>query len=460
MINNELAISVIVPVYNLENYIEECLDSLMNQSFSNFEVILIDDASCDKTREVIGRYKKNKKIILLENQKNMGAGYSRNRGLDLAKGKYIIFLDGDDRFEYNLLETIYNACEKNEADIGIFNFFYLDNDTGRRIEHVSPIDMVIKSSGIFQLRDISVCAFQYLHEVAWDKIFRRDFIIKEGINFQCQNNANDQFFVWAALLKSKKIVKISNCLLNYRINRNDQLSTSTNISRYPLCIWKALKATVDYMDKIGVYDLYKESFNQYAIRRLIFSLKKVDVECRKELIKLYRENGYADLKLQKCDIHDFGIPYYYAMYKWLSVSESSEKLEDMEKRNIWNSSEKLERLFKKLSDKKNVILWGAGKNGEIFLEKAVEHKLNIKDVVDIDEKKWKTSVNGYIINSYEFITDNDLILTLNPDHISAIQYLMGKHKKTVLVLDIQAYICFDITYDQAIIAVSNKNVKE
>ena len=108
----EIAISVIVPTFNLEKYIKECVDSVLNQSFKNFEIILVDDGSDDDTKKIIKYYIEHEEktdIILLENEENRGAGYSRNRGLNIARGKYLLFLDGDDMLEHNALEKLYSC---------------------------------------------------------------------------------------------------------------------------------------------------------------------------------------------------------------------------------------------------------------------------------------------------------------------------------------------------------------
>ena len=447
----ETAVSIIVPVYNLEKYIGDCIDSILNQSFKNYELILVDDFSTDNTREIVKEYIDNYKedIILIENARNMGAGYSRNRGLDIAKGKYLLFLDGDDFFEYNMLEKVYCPCEEKEADVGIFNFNIFDDNTHDSFKHYDPIDMLQVVADSFRFSDIGDCAFQFVREIAWNKIFRREFIINEGIRFQCQNNANDQFFVYASLLKAKRIVKIPDYLLSYRTNRKGQLSTGSNISRYPLCIWNALKATLDFADMSGVYDLYKQSFNIYAVQRLIFSLNKGDMAERRELFDYYKEKGFEVLKLNNCHLHDFGIPFFYEMNRWLIHLESADELKEMAGWNLWNDENKCVQLLEELMNEDKIVLWGAGKNGDIFLEKANDKKLDIRYVVDMDKNKIGQAIHGHMITCYDDIDDGSLILATNPEHIFAIRHLMHQQGKRAYVFDVRAYLCFNITFDQA-----------
>ena len=454
MKDNKIAVSIIVPTHNLEKYIGDCINSILRQSFKNFELILVDDCSDDNTKGIIKEYIDSEllaDIILLENDHNMGAGYSRNRGLSIARGKYLFFLDGDDLIEPNMLERLYSICEKSKADIVIFNYYVFDNDTQESIakRNNTSLDMFIETEESFQLSDVKDCAFLYLHEIAWDKIFRREFILENEIKFQCQNNANDQFFVYAGLLKAQKIVKISDYLLRYRKNRKNQLSTSDNISRSPFCIWNATKATLDYIGSLGLYDLYKNSFNMYVVRRLASSLKLVDSKKKGELLRFYKEKGFEALKLKDCSMEDFGVPYYFAIYKWLNQLKSSEEFDQVGRWELWHDSDKCEKFFGQLRQEKNIVLWGVGKNGEVFLEMARENKLDIKCVVDVDKNKLGQVVQGYKIMNYDSIANGNLIIVTNPDHILAIKHQMILQNKKISILDVRACFCFDLAFSQS-----------
>ncbi len=115
---NEL-ISVIVPIYNVDNYLEKCIDSIINQSYKNLEIILIDDGSTDDCGIICDKYKKNDERIIVIHKKNEGLSSARNKGLDIAKGNLISFIDGDDYIEHNMLATLKKNMEKYESDISI-----------------------------------------------------------------------------------------------------------------------------------------------------------------------------------------------------------------------------------------------------------------------------------------------------------------------------------------------------
>lgn len=451
MNDNEIAISIIVPVYNLERYIGDCIESVLNQTFKNYELILVDDYSDDHTKEIIRAYiqrEETANIILLENDKKTDAGTSRNKGLDIARGEYLLFLDGDDILEYNALEQMYRVCQTNKADIVIYNFSVLNNNTHEIKACNALVDKLVKEREIFAFSDLSDCSFQYFHETAWDKIFRRKFIQENGIKFQCQNNANDQYFVYAALLKAKSIIKISDYLLRYRINREDQLSASRSISRNPKCIWCATKATLDCIDSMGLYDMYRKSIHTYAVFRLIFSLKQTKISEREKLYEFYKDEGFNALKMDRCSIEHFEIPYFFALYKWFVSLDSVQKLEEINTWSLWSNENKWKRLFDELTLEKRIILWGAGVNGGRFLERIHEYKPDIRCVVDMDENKTGRLFYGYEIKAYSDVESGDLIVALNPEHILVIRHLMNRQKKKVKILDARAYLYFDIDYEQ------------
>lgn len=452
MKNDQIAISVIVPAYNLEKYIGDCIDSVRNQSLQNIELILVDDCSADHTKEVIKEYIKRETtidIILLENEKNENAGYSRNRGLDIARGEYLLFLDGDDMIEPNALERLYEVCRETKADIVNYNYQFFDNSTHKVTKCISHVDAIIEPMQVFTLKDISNCAFQFFHEVAWDKMFRRSFIQENGLRFQCQSNANDQFFVFAALIKAERIVKISDFLVNYRTNRENQLSTSGNISRNPRCIWRATKATLEYAEKCGLYNLYQNSFLIYMVERLLFSLNKTNSKEADELLAFYKENGFAALKMINCSRADFDEPYFFALYDWLIHMKEIRELEEAKNWKLWCDESRWEQLFNELKKEKNIVLWGAGINGGKFMERVCNYHLDIKGIVDMDENKIGQPFYGYMITKYEEIENEDLIIALNPNHVPAIRYLMIQQKKRIKILDVRAYLRFGIEYVQA-----------
>ena len=114
-------ISVIIPVYNVAGYLEECLNHIINQTFSDIEIICINDGSTDESPDILREFAKRDNRIQIINQKNRGLGATRNRGLELSKGDYVYFMDGDDYLELTALEELYELSEKYGLDFAMFN---------------------------------------------------------------------------------------------------------------------------------------------------------------------------------------------------------------------------------------------------------------------------------------------------------------------------------------------------
>lgn len=448
-----IAVSVIIPAYNLESYIGACMESIVSQSLKKIELIVVDDGSTDNTIQIIQNYidtciEEIEDIILLRNDQNRGAGYSRNRGLDIARGKYLLFLDGDDFFEHDMIERMFCKCEECGADIAICNWYYFDNNTGESVKcDDSKYFPVYDWDNCFQLSDISAFAFQYIHEIAWNKMFRHDFIKENQFRFQCQQNANDQFFVFAGLLKARKIVRLEECLLSYRMNVKNQLSSS--VSKDPYCIWNATKEISDYMDRIGQYELYKKSFHTYVVNRLIFSLRKIDE--KENLLQFYRNEGFDRLRIKVCEPGDFSIPYFYQVWKWLTELKCAEDIATPYLREIFWNSEKCKELFSGLQQRQ-IVLWGAGADGNMFLEKSSDYNLDIRCVIDRDENKVGTVISDYRISDSSSIKNGDFIVATNPLHIPAIQYTAKCQGKAAEILDVRAYLYCGVDMEQSIVS--------
>ena len=174
-------ISVIVPIYNAERYLRRCLDSIQAQTFRDFEVIMINDGSQDSSADIAREYTADPRFKLYD-QDNRGVGYVRNRGLEVAKGEYLAFVDSDDAVVPEHLEKLYAAADGNDADIVCCSYFCCDDEGGRlRSSKITKRRGVYSSEKLIGniIRDISIR--RYL----WSKLWRRSLFISKGITFPC-----------------------------------------------------------------------------------------------------------------------------------------------------------------------------------------------------------------------------------------------------------------------------------
>ena len=183
LIRNEIGytpkVSVIVPVYNTSAYLRECLDSIINQTLKEIEVICVDDGSTDGSLDILKEYAKKDKRFTIITQQNTSAGAARNAGLVVAKGEYLSFLDSDDFFAPEMLEEMYNKALAVIADICICNSSRLeDNNISMNYELKT---FLFKDKPIFSYKNIPDYIFQISVAYQWDKIFKLNFIEKYNI---------------------------------------------------------------------------------------------------------------------------------------------------------------------------------------------------------------------------------------------------------------------------------------
>lgn len=198
-------ISIIVPIYNAENYIEKCIDSLINQTKKEIEIILINDGSIDNTEQVIKKYK-DKRIKYFKN-KNQGIGKTRNFGIEKATGKYLMFVDSDDYIDLNTCKLMFDKAFSNQLDIVICDYFKVVNNEIIR-EKIKNFKYTTLKENSSLLIDINLAP--------WNKLYKTSLIKDNNIRFVEDLKYEDAPFVCEALDKAKKIGKL-NKYLNYYV---------------------------------------------------------------------------------------------------------------------------------------------------------------------------------------------------------------------------------------------------
>lgn len=257
-------ISVIIPVYNSEKYLAECLNSLLNQTYTAFEIICVDDGSTDGSYRILQEYAKMDQRIFVYTQKNQYAGIARNTGMKHARGKYLLFLDSDDFFCEDMLEKIVKKAEENNAEIVVFDAYRFNNQSKQVYDtewHV--VDNNLAWEGVKSANDISEKIFNFTSSAPWNKLFLKEFVKKHDLSFQKIKRTNDLFFVYAAFANAKKISILNKKLLYYRDNNCHSLQG--NIKETPLVFSEALYALQDYLNKKGYYKSFQNSYVKMAL---------------------------------------------------------------------------------------------------------------------------------------------------------------------------------------------------
>jgi len=210
-------LSIIVPVYNVERYLPKCLDSILAQTFTEFEVIAVDDGSPDDCGQILDEYAKKDEKIIVVHKENGGVSSARNAGLDVAQGEYIGFVDPDDYIENDMYEFLYNEAIAGDYDIVQCNYAQVDKDGNvvHRLDH-------IKNREFADTNEL-LCAFfeNDIRSCAWNKIFRREVI--KDVRFMSELRvAEDKLFVHNCLRCAKK-VKITDKYCYYYVVSNSSV---------------------------------------------------------------------------------------------------------------------------------------------------------------------------------------------------------------------------------------------
>lgn len=312
---NEIKVSVILPVYNVEKYLRQCLDSICNQSLQDIEIICVDDGSTDSSATILKEYSAKDSRIQIITQINGGAGKARNTGLRVATGKYLSFLDSDDFFEANMLEDAWNEAEKYQADFVVFNSdqYHMDKQAFDTTVHWNLRMRDIPPYMPFTYRELTDNVFKTFVGWAWDKLFRRDFVLAHDLWFQEQRTTNDMLFVFSALIMAKRISVIDKVLAHQRRGSGASLSVTREKSWH--CFYDALIALRARLHKENLYWELEQDFINYALHFSLWNLRTL-AEPTKQMLKerLYVE-WFAELGITERDAAYFWNASEYREYK-------------------------------------------------------------------------------------------------------------------------------------------------
>lgn len=212
--------SIILPVYNVEKYLPRCLDSLLNQTLNELEFICIDDGSTDKSLDILRRYARKDSRFIIVTQENQGSGVARNKGLQLAKGKYIAFLDPDDWIETNAMECLFNKAEEENAEVVLFNYNIVSQYNKVYASYADDFlcktGLDLKKVPYFYTKDLeNEYFFVRALSMVWEKFYSRKFIEKHNIHFSTSYVGEDNLFCLMAYYFADKIHYLNKHLYNY-----------------------------------------------------------------------------------------------------------------------------------------------------------------------------------------------------------------------------------------------------
>lgn len=287
--SNNLELSIIIPVYNVEKYLEECLNSISKIKDINYEILIVNDGSPDNSQKIIEEFCKNNNKAKFFIKENGGISSARNYGLERAKGKYIWFVDSDDFINPDEFQKFYKGLEK-DLEILIGNFHIFKNNNFSKEEKLLEDNIVLSGKEILNKKGKTIIGKTYV----WRNLYNRGFLINNKLYFKEEIVIEDQLFTIQCLLKAKKIKFINSYIYYYRI-REGSITTSPK---------RELFAKSSYKICEELLKSEKEINNLYWVKQMMFShytnymkyFKKRDFELEKRLWNL---KGMFFVKLEK-----------------------------------------------------------------------------------------------------------------------------------------------------------------
>ena len=287
-------VSVIIPVFNVEKYLDDCLESLLNQTMTDFEVLCMDDGSTDNSKNILTLYSRLDSRIKVFFGENEGAAVKRNRGIDCAAGEYLYFMDSDDMAADTLLEKAYTAAKNAEADVVVFDIhrFNTNDGTTEEVDYCFRKQNAPAGKPVFSMADAPEHIFQISNPAPWTKMLRREFVLRKHLRFQNLQNANDTFFAHLAMALADRITLVDERLYFYRVGMDNNIQSKKESQ--PECVIDAYVAIHQRLKDEKIWSLCEKSWIDEVLSAICFTLKTVSSFPAYQ--KLYRRLCREDFK--------------------------------------------------------------------------------------------------------------------------------------------------------------------
>ncbi len=409
---SEVLVSIVIPVFNSEKYLRECLDSIISESYEKLQIICVDDGSTDCSGNILDEYSRIDSRIEVIHQDNQFAGIARNNGYDRVRGDYVLFLDSDDFFEDNHISRMLSKAIETKADVVICGARKYDNKKREYGTLKLSLDLRLINSALeFKPYEVKENLFQLTAGWAWDKMYKTRFITENKLSFQDTKVANDARMVYTAFALASLVAVVPEELVIHRTNVEGSLEYNRNLN------WKCgiemLRALKYELESRRLFDTYKASYVRYTRNYLVGLLNSIKLyECYCDLFNcisggLTDELGLLDhigatpqdhnsfneiSRIIKMDCSE------YAFYRW----QSSSVISNQNKCNIpqgWILFEE------RIPENSRVVLYGYGNVGRDFASQ-IRRSGRLQIVAIVDERFGKT--DGNIINDIKLVS-RDLI---------------------------------------------------
>ena len=407
-------ISIIIPVYNVEKYLRDCLESVFSQAFNDMEVICINDVSTDKSLEILQKYaQKDSRVKIINNCKNSGLSFSRNVGLREAKGTYIMFLDSDDMLADNALKELHTYIEKNDVQGMVYNReVRLESETAKKCyQFLSQTEQKFAKSDIISGKDlfIEMAEEKCWKTEVWRYLWKRKFLLENKLFFYEGIFHEDELYSFKSLMKAEKILCVNKKYYIYR--RRDESITST----------------IKYRHVESLFLIFNEVYNIWKTETFDASVEQA--------IETYLDYIFSHFQTRK---------KYFAEYQPLSLGNSADNYLFQKLFQMGKQQRKYafleEQKFNQIRNFERVIVYGAGLVGSETIELLEENAIKIDAVAVTSKSGNADQIKGYDIYTIQELSQwkEDAIVILavvEKYHAAIIENLKENGFINVILLD-------------------------
>lgn len=384
-------ISVVIPVYNVEKYIKTTLDSILNQTLKDFEIICVDSSS-DSSFEILKEYQEKYNNIKLIKHDGIYCGQARNEGLEQASGEYVLFLDADDYFYPQMFEKMYHKAIENNTDITICSARKYDENLEYEVEKYPtwPInyDNAIIDK-IFSYKDCPDVFFDCTIVVPWTKLFKREFLIKNNLKFPYIKTCEDGVFGLQSMVAAERIIIFDDVLVKYRCNH--QGSSQYFRGEYTLDILHAAIMVKGFLYQRGLFELLKKTYYRFFNAHIFWNSSFCNDEQYERFLERFEETLLQDYNIFSCALRK----------DYITID-----------------------FLKKITENKKVMFWGCS----LFIEEVLKNGEKLPNLIGFIDKN--PDKKGEKFCGYEIFIPDDLNV-IKPDMV-----VMTIHKKNDEIYEI------------------------
>lgn len=443
-------ISVIIPVYNAGQYIEECLNSVLQQTFEEIEILCIDDCSSDDSVEKIGQMaNEDSRIVLICNERNLGAGETRNRGIMLAKGKYFFSLDADDFLASDAIEKLYRCAEAHGLQLCFCSHATYHEGDGKLGKSSQTADVFLQryQNQVFSWNDVRRYIYQNIFCVPWNRLYRTDFVRESSIRFPKLSNSEDFFFGEAIVAAADRmgVAIAEKPLVYYRLGREGQVSST--VGQKPYCMLESVKLLYRFLKETHKWEGVERSYHTIVLDVLRFPLRFV--EHQERMIKQLVGQEFSQIGMSGLQQDDFtGLGYYkeyrefldgklsYCDQYMVSVTEDEKKIKEIER-------------FLQRHRGQKTALWGMGNKGQALLRGIGDDGYGFDYCIDADPVKAGQKVKERKIYKYEKVPEQlDYIAITNAKYFEEIYFQCKEKNAFCKVIDLDTFFRCDMTVEE------------